>query len=152
LQTYATREQKKLAAGRIEAARDWLARTRPRDTEERVFRLLGLKYAHAKPDDIQTAARDLLKTQRDDGGWAQTDKLTSDAYATGSALVALHQAGRVATGDPAYQGGVRFLLSTQLADGSWFVHSRSKPFQAYFETGFPHGKDQWISSAASGWA
>jgi hypothetical protein len=39
-----------------------------------------------------------------------------------------------------------------LPDGSWLVRSRSRPFQTYFETGFPHGKDQWISSAATGWA
>ena len=32
---------------------------------------------------------------------------------------------------------------------SW---SRSKPFQPYFESGFPHGKDQFVSMAASGWA
>jgi hypothetical protein len=32
------------------------------------------------------------------------------------------------------------------------VTSRSKPFQQYFETGFPHGKDQFISSHASSWA
>jgi N-acyl-D-amino-acid deacylase len=32
------------------------------------------------------------------------------------------------------------------------VKSRSKPFQAYFETGFPHEKDQFISSHASSWA
>ena len=45
-----------------------------------------------------------------------------------------------------------FLVRTQLPDGSWYVKSRSKPFQPYYETGFPHGKDQFISSAASGWA
>jgi hypothetical protein len=32
------------------------------------------------------------------------------------------------------------------------VLSRSKPFQAYFETGYPHGNDQFISSAAGSWA
>ena len=47
---------------------------------------------------------------------------------------------------------MRFLLASQLADGSWHVRSRSRPFQIYFESGFPHGKDQFISVAASGWA
>jgi hypothetical protein len=93
-----------------------------------------------------------LKTQRDDGGWAQLDSLKSDAYATGSALVALHQAGALPTTDPAYQRGLKFLLATQQDDGSWHVKSRSKPFQLYFESGFPHGKDQFISLAASSWA
>ena len=47
---------------------------------------------------------------------------------------------------------MRFLLASQRADGSWHVRSRSRPFQIYFESGFPHGKDQFISVAASGWA
>jgi hypothetical protein len=32
------------------------------------------------------------------------------------------------------------------------VASRSRPFQPYFESGFPYGKDQFISAAASNWA
>ena len=43
-------------------------------------------------------------------------------------------------------------MSNQLPDGSWHVVSRSKPFQPYFESGYPHGKDQFISIAAAGWA
>jgi hypothetical protein len=58
----------------------------------------------------------------------------------------------MAADDPAYRRGLTFLLGTQHEDGSWLVHSRSRPFQKYFESGFPHGKDQFISCAASGWA
>ena len=87
-----------------------------------------------------------------DGGWGQADDLQSDSYATGSALVALHQAGGLATDDPAYRRGLAFLVRTQRGDGTWFVASRSEPFQVYFESGFPYGKDQFISVAASGWA
>jgi len=47
--------------------------------------------------------------------------------------------------------GVEYLLSTQLDDGSWHVVTRAEPIQKYFESGFPHGKDQFISMAASGW-
>jgi len=47
---------------------------------------------------------------------------------------------------------VRYLLTTQLDDGSWHVRSRAPKFQPYFESGFPHGQDQWISSAATAWA
>ena len=43
-------------------------------------------------------------------------------------------------------------LRTQLSDGSWLAHTRTFPFQVYKESGFPHGKDQWISAAASSWA
>ena len=57
-----------------------------------------------------------------------------------------------AADDPAYQRGLAYLLKTQLDDGSWHVVSRSKPFQPYYESGFPHGKDQFISCAATGWA
>ena len=48
--------------------------------------------------------------------------------------------------------GVAFLLRTQVEDGSWFVRSRAFGFQPYFETGFPHGIDQFISAAATSWA
>jgi hypothetical protein len=152
LRYYGARSQAGLVDDRARRARSWLSTSRPADTEDRVFRLWGLKYADATPAELGAAARDLLAAQRDDGGWAQTDKLASDAYATGSALVALHQAARLSTDDPAYRRGVAFLLRTQKPDGTWFVASRSQPFQLYFESGFPYGKDQFIAVAASGWA
>ena len=110
-----------------------------------------------------------MLTQRPDGGWSQLDPpkqptnqkdsrakansaIASDAYATGSALVALHLVGGITTDDSGYQRGLKFLIRTQLDDGSWLVKSRSHPFQAYFESGFPHGPDQFISVAASAWA
>jgi len=51
-----------------------------------------------------------------------------------------------------YRAGLAFLLKTQRADGSWFVRSRSRPFQPYYESGFPYEHDQFISATASGWA
>jgi len=78
--------------------------------------------------------------------------MASDAYATGQALVALHQAGKLPVTDPAYQRGVSYLLDRQAADGSWVVKTRTLPLQKYFESGFPYGEDQWISAAASSWA
>lgn len=137
---------------RIEGARAWLKKNVAKDTEDRVFRLLALQAAGVKREQLDIAAKDLLGSQRKDGGWGQLDNLDSDAYATGSALVALHWSGHLATTDPAYQRGVTFLLRTQQADGSWLVRSRSKPFQAYYESGFPHGKDQFISITATSWA
>jgi hypothetical protein len=47
---------------------------------------------------------------------------------------------------------VDFLLRTQRPDGSWWVRSRAFPIQPYKESGFPHGKDQWISAAGTRWA
>ena len=78
--------------------------------------------------------------------------LGSDAYATGEALVALKESGALSVNDPAYQKGVRFLLDTQLEDGSWYVKTRAIPIMPYFESDFPHGVDQFISAAATNWA
>jgi hypothetical protein len=152
MRAFGTDEQKKRIDERVEAARAWLVKTPAKDHEDRVYRLWGLKFADAKAEDIQSAVRALLDNQGKDGGWAQTAKLTSDAYATGSALTALHLAGDLAVDDEVYQRGLEFLLKDQKADGTWHVRTRSKPIQSYFETGFPHGKDQWISTAASSWA
>jgi hypothetical protein len=32
------------------------------------------------------------------------------------------------------------------------VKSRAMKIQPYFESGFPHGHDQWISQAGTAWA
>lgn len=149
IKKYGNAEQEKAIDARFEKTRQWLEASPAKDTEDRVFRLLALKQLGAK---VENAVKELVKAQRPDGGWSQTDKLDSDAYATGSALVALHQAGGLPTKDDVYARGVLFLVKTQQADGSWYLRSRSKPFQTYFESGFPHGKDQFIACAASSWA
>src|SRR2546425_5412332 len=131
-------------------AASWLTNAHPQTTEDRVFRLFGLTWTRASAAIRQSAIRDLTATQRADGGWAQLPSLRSDAYATGEALVALSEAGMRPT-DAAYRRGIRFLLTTQLADGSWFVRTRSHPTQIYFESGFPHGVHQYISAAATNW-
>lgn len=48
--------------------------------------------------------------------------------------------------DATYQRGLRYLLDTQAADGTWHVKSRSTTLQPYFEAGYPYGPDQWISA------
>jgi hypothetical protein len=53
---------------------------------------------------------------------------------------------------PAYKRGTKFLLETQLEDGSCYVKSRAIPIQPFFESEFPHGQDQWISASATNWA
>ncbi len=136
----------------VERARGWLATAKPESTEERAFRLLGLHWGGAGKDLIALAARELVADQRPDGGWAQIPTLASDAYATGQALVALRESGMLAPPDPAFKRGAEFLLGTQLDDGSWQVTTRANPVQPFFESGFPHGRDQWISAAATGWA
>ena len=154
-------------------ALQWLEQTKPKETEDRVFRLWGLKHAGASAESLAAAALDLLNSQRSDGGWSQLDlsaqtakikaakepaattpgvALASDAYATGSTLVALHLAGSVSIDLPAFRRGLEFLIKSQRDDGSWLIKSRSKPFQTYFESGFPHGPDQFISAAGTAWA
>jgi hypothetical protein len=152
LQAFGTAGQKQRIEARLRPLRGWLVKTPARDTEDRVFRLWALKRLGADRKDVHAAAQDLLQTQRPDGGWGQRSEMGSDAYATGTALVVLHEAAGLAPPDAAYRRGLRYLLTSQLADGTWHVHSRSKPFQTYFESGFPHGSDQFISLAASSWA
>ena len=77
--------------------------------------------------------------------------MASDAYATGQALYAL-QLSQVKVAPQTLQRGVRYLLQTQLEDGTWFVASRTLGFQPQVQTGFPHGPDQFISAAATAWA
>jgi hypothetical protein len=135
----------------VDRARAWLEKAVPLETEEVAFKLLGLTWAGAQKPVVSTAARELMAAQRDDGGWSQSERRASDAYATGQALVALRESG-ISSSDPAIRRGVAFLLRTQFEDGTWFVESRSVPIQAYFESGFPFGRNQWISAAASAWA
>jgi hypothetical protein len=70
----------------------------------------------------------------------------------GTDLVSLVKTGLLRPGDAAYKRAAKYLLSTQHADGSWYVRSRSPKFQPFFESGFPYGHDQWISAMATGWA
>jgi ankyrin repeat protein len=136
----------------VQLAADWIAKGQPLTTEDRVFQVLGLAWAGGRQEVAHRAARDLLAEQRSDGGWGQTPSLASDAYATGQALVALKEAGAAMPSDEAYKRGARFLMNTQMEDGSWYVRSRTIPFQPYFDAGFPYGLDQYISAAATNWA
>jgi squalene cyclase len=136
----------------VQRAAAWLARARPDSVEDHAFRLLGLTWTRASRSAIAKAATALMALQRADGGWSQLPTLASDAYATGQALTALVESGATKTTDRVYQNGVRFLLGTQLDDGSWYVRSRAVPIQPYFDSQFPHGTDQFISAAATNWA
>jgi len=134
------------ADDRIAKARAWLINARPVSNEDRTMRLLGLTWADAPKADIDEAAAELLAAQRADGGWSQLDELETDAYATGQAMVALIMTGH------RVERGVAYLLRTQLTDGTWHVRTRSSPFQPLKDSGFPHGRDQWISAAGTSWA
>ena len=149
---YANDEHQEEVRARVAAIKQWLKSAEANDTEDLVF---GLRLAHELklPDEtVQQYVAKLLSEQQDDGGWAQTTQMQPDGYATGSVLVALHAAGRVSCDHSGWQRGLAYLLRTQNADGSWYVATRVTPIQEYFESGFPHGKDQFISAFATGWA
>jgi len=154
LQAYAPPARRAEYDAAVAAAGRWLATARASSTEDRAFQLLGLAWARGDRALIARLARELIAEQRPDGGWAPIARsgMTADAYATGQALTALREAGALQVGDDAYARGVRYLLGTQLADGSWYVKSRALPVQAYFESEFPHGVDQFISAAGTNWA
>lgn len=136
----------------IGKARNFLRTATARTHEEKVMRLLGLAWAKAEASDLRNAALPLIAEQRQDGGWGQLATLETDSYATGQALVALHEAGQINERDDIYAKGAAFLLRTQRPDGSWIVRTRPFPIQPYKESGYPHGKDQWISMSGASWA
>ena len=155
LQLFASPHRATEFSTRVARARRWLEATaRPRSAEERAMTLFGLRWAGAGTAALRNARDRIIADQRKDGGWAQEATRGSDAYATGQALVALNQAGGLAVTDSIYRRGVDFLLRSQQADGTWLVETRRTRFPGleYFETGFPHGKHQFISYAGSAWA
>jgi squalene cyclase len=152
LKQYAPPARKAEMQDRVARASKWLLSVEPRTTEDAVMQLLGAKWADADAATVDKLSRNVLKLQREDGGWAQTPYLKSDAYATGTALYALNEAIGMTDNSAAFRRGTQFLLSTQASDGSWYVASRAPKFQPYFEGGFPYGHDQWISAMATGWA
>jgi ankyrin repeat protein len=130
----------------------WLERAKPESTQDRAFHLLGLAWASNGSSDLWQASEALTALQRKDGGWSQLPGMDSDAYATGQVLYALNASGEMSPGDPVFRKGIDYLLRTQAADGSWHVKSRSIWLQPYFESGFPYGQDQFISTAGTAWA
>jgi hypothetical protein len=141
---------------RIGRARQWLETNTPRSTEDSAFRLLGAKWAGSKAALREEYARQLIAEQRADGGWAQIAARPSDAYASGQVLFALVESAGMSVESPPIQRGLDYLLRTQFADGSWLVpsriHDNALVSPGYFETGFPHGKDQVASCSGTSWA
>ncbi|HUP79782.1 MAG TPA: serine hydrolase [Pirellula sp.] len=149
---FGTEEQQEPIAERRKLVADWMAFAQPLETEDFVFRLSSLQYLNCELGTLDEAVSALLKLQREDGGWGQKADMTSDAYATGSALTSLIRDGHIPSTNESIRQGIDYLLSTQLDDGTWQVTTRAKPVQEYFESNFPHGKDQFISVSATAWS
>jgi ankyrin repeat protein len=156
IQLYAHPSQKAELAKHVALARQWLLSHRPVDTEERTYKLLGLKWSGGDRGSLGAATRDLFGVQQPDGGWASLDGRESDAYSTGQALVALHDGGGVPITDVNWQRGIDWLLKTQAADGSWHTRTRLYPpaplSPPYYESGLPYGHDQFLSAQGGAWA
>ena len=139
----------------IARAREWLVKSRPVSAEDASFRVMGLVWSAASPDQIAAAKQDLLAMQKSNGGWPQVSGYEPDAYSTGEALVALDEGGHQFA-PSAFEKGIKFLISTQASDGTWHVHTRmispADVSPKYFATGFPYGKDEFLSYAGSCWA
>ena len=156
VQVYHHASQKTQADAAVARARTFLAARTPRDTEERSYQLLGLRWAGADRATLRKLGAGLQATQRADGGWSSLPGRESDVYSTGQALVALHDGSSVAIIDPSWQRGLAYLLKTQAADGTWRVTSRLHPpaplSPPYFDAGYPHGHDQFLSMQGASWA
>jgi ankyrin repeat protein len=151
LQLYAPKANAAQYQAAIAKAAAWLATEPSYNNEDRTWRVAGLAWAGTHKDALRDAVKELLASQKPDGSWADKAEMESTAYATGKSLVVLHLAGMPAS-DPVYQRGVNWLLADQQKDGSWYVPTRALAFQPWFDSGFPHAHDQWISAAGSNWA
>lgn len=144
-------DERAAVAEALARSSSWLATTKLERTEDAVFRLWGLMDEAAPNEAIADLKTTLVKQQRDDGGWAQQSGLSSDAYATGQVLFMLLATGMSSQDEP-LRKATTYLLKTQATDGSWFVQTRAKPIQEFFDNGDPYDKSQFISISATGWA
>ena len=151
VQLYAPRTAKAACEKSVRLAAAWLAKAKPLNNDDRAWRLTGLAWAGLDKAATKKALADVLAAQRPDGGWSDLPSMQCTPYATGRSLVAL-QLGGLPVSDPACQRGIKFLLATQQEDGSWYTRTRALAFQPYFDSGFPHGYNQWVSAAATSWA
>lgn len=105
-----------------------------------------LIVAHLEKEQDSGGRREaLLKLQKPDGGWSWLKGKPSDAYTTGQALYALLTTG-TRTDDDSANRAVRFLLSSQLEDGTWKVPSE------LVSAGPDENKDRIYSYWGTAWA
>jgi ankyrin repeat protein len=152
LQRYAPAGSRARIDGQIARAAAWLKTAAAQTTDDLRGKLYGLYWTDQRSPEFRRVSQQLLRAQRSDGSWPQAAGMNGDAYATGLALLTLHETGELTVNDRAYQSGVAYLLRTQEDDGSWLVPTRAIPINGYIESGSPHGKHQFISYAATCWA
>ena len=148
LKTYGTPGRADEMKQRMERGKQWLLHAEPVILEDMDMRLVGAAAAGASAAELRKLAEPILALQRSDGGWAQRQGVSERRLRHRHDRLGPERSRRDAAGCQ----GVKFLLGTQSADGSWHVASRATKFQQYFESGFPYEHDQWISTMATGWA
>jgi hypothetical protein len=151
LQLYAPKADAAAYGKAVQLAGAWLASAQSFNNDDRSWRVTGLAWSGTHNAALRTAVEELVKNQKPDGGWSDLPSMESSAYATGKSLVALHLGGMAAS-DPVYRRGTDWLLKHQEQDGSWYVQTRALGFQPWADAGFPHGYDQFISTAGTNWA
>lgn len=152
---YFPRELEPEKQERLVRARMWLRDATPKTTEDATYKLLGLWWAGAEGADLAPAAKLLKARRNEDGGWGQLDGFPSDAYSTGQSVAALLLTGAAERGAKEIEAGLEWLIQNQRPDGSWLAETRltgpvrlSPPM---FDSGFPHGRNQFLSAAATNW-
>ena len=125
----------------------WLKATRSdQDPQATALRLVLWTRLGRPRSEGSPLVRRIRSAQKPDGGWSQTAKGPSDAWATGQALYALSLAAKSEC-EPTLYRGRAFLIRSQRADGSWPMLSRSdKPGEKAAESAIP------ITGAGSAWA
>jgi N-acyl-D-amino-acid deacylase len=151
MEKYATPDQIDRLKTAREAAAKWLASAALNNQQDRLWKLWGLHQLQGDQEQLLKIRAAIIAAQRDDGGWSESDDRSSDPFSTGQTLFMLCRTGTLAT-DPVAIRARDYLLRTQHADGSWLFESHVKPVQPFFDNGDPHGKHQFISTAATAWA
>lgn len=139
------------ATSAIQRGRRWLDQADCHEQEDFNFALWGQAQIQTESPQVARLRDQIVRLRNADGGWSQIPSRNSDAYATGQTLYLLVETG-FNPDEAVVREGVAFLLDTQQDEGSWHIPSRSKPIQPWFDNGDPHGKDQFISFAGTGWA
>jgi squalene cyclase len=151
LQLYMPKTDQAAYRAAIRKASSWMATAKSYNNDDRSWRVAGLAWAGDQKVALAEAVSELKAAQKPDGSWSDLPTMEGTAYATGRSLVALHIAG-MPSQNPVYQRGVKWLLTNQQTDGTWFVRTRALAFQPSFDAGFPGGHSQFISAAGTNWA
>jgi hypothetical protein len=99
----------------------WLLQSQPVDSQETVFKILGLSLFDTPEDEAQAKRliTELYQRQNSDGSWSEQSDLTAgSAYTTGQVLYALKVAGE-SVFRPEFRRAVDFLMNRQYLEGYW---------------------------------